>query len=231
MRVRGRRWVSALLALVLAVPLVLPAAAGAQIGRAFLGGAEPWTESDCDDDAPIVVGSDAAAQSDIYSAVTLAGVVGTGCVVLAGPRDGAMPAAQQARLDAAADGGFVLGGIAAVPTNKLVGRDMTRLGGATRWETAQLVGRRASGDTTAGTSSSTEPSGVEPEETGTEEEEEPNPVPPSPAWLARFQEIEALSRGGGSIQVIEEMISDHIGNGCVFDVRQGTCQGLSGAET
>ena len=78
-----------------------------------------------------------------------------------------MPASQQARLEAAADGGFVLGGIAAVPTNKLAGRDMTRLGGATRWATAQLVGRRASGDATAGTSTTTEPSGGE-----TEEEEE-----------------------------------------------------------
>ena len=118
--------------------------------------------------------------------------------VLAGPRDGPMPASQQARLEAAADGGFVLGGIAAVPTDKLAGRDMTRLGGATRWETAQLVGRRASGDATAGTSTATEPreEGNEdddtegkPEEpeggqgTGTEEEV-PEPVLPSAAWIA-----------------------------------------------
>ena len=130
----------------------------------YLGGAEPWIASDCAGDAPIVVGSDAAAQSDIYSAVTLAGVVGTDCVILAGPRDGAMPASQQARLDAAADGGFVLGGIAAVPTAKIAGRDMTRLGGATRWATAQLVGRRASGDATAGTRTAAETTEEEAEE-------------------------------------------------------------------
>ncbi len=123
----------------------------------FLGGAEPWIASDCAGDIPVVVGSDAKAQSDIYSAVTLAGVLGTDCVILAGPRNGAIPASQLARLQAAGAGGFVLGGIAAVPTAKLAGRDMTRIGGATRWATAQLVGRRASGDTTAGTDTTDEP--------------------------------------------------------------------------
>ena len=123
----------------------------------YLDGAEPWIASDCAADTPIVVGADAKAQSDIYSAVTLAGVLGTDCVILAGPRDGAMPASQQARLEAADAGGYVLGGIAAVPTAKIAGRDMTRLGGATRWATAQLVGRRASGDTTAGTNTNDEP--------------------------------------------------------------------------
>ncbi len=58
---------------------------------------------------PIVVGSDDAAQSDIYSAVTLAGVLDTSCIVLAGPRDGPMPAAQRARLDAAQAGGWIVG--------------------------------------------------------------------------------------------------------------------------
>ncbi|MCY4518227.1 MAG: hypothetical protein OXB99_13430 [Acidimicrobiaceae bacterium] len=122
----------------------------------FLYGAGPWVASDCAGDTPIVVGSDAKAQSDIYSAVALAGVVGTDCVVLAGSRDGPMPPSQQERLDAAQPGGFVLGGTAAVPTAKIAGRDMTRLGGASRWETAQFVGRRASGDTAAGTSTTTE---------------------------------------------------------------------------
>ena len=125
----------------------------------YLDGAEPWIASDCAGDVPIVVGSDAKAQSDIYSAVTLAGVVGTDCVILAGPRDAAMPASQQARLAAADDGGYVLGGRAAVPTAKIAGRDMTRFGGATRWATAQLVGRRASGDTTAGSSTHNETTG------------------------------------------------------------------------
>ena len=123
----------------------------------FLSGAEPWTASDCAGHTPIVVGADAKAQSDIYSAITLAGAVGTYCVILAGPRDGAMPASQQARLKAAAAGGYVVGGIAAVPTAKLNSRAMTRLAGDDRWATAQLVGRRASGDTTAGTSTADEP--------------------------------------------------------------------------
>ena len=126
-----------------------------------LRGAEPWIASDCTGDVPIVVGSDAKAQSDIYSAVTLAGVVGTGCVILAGPRDGSVPASQQARLDDAASGGYVVGGVAAVPTAKIAGRDMTRFAGANRWLTAQLVGRHASGDTTAGTSTADEPPSVD----------------------------------------------------------------------
>ena len=125
----------------------------------YLDGAEPWIASDCAGDVPIVVGSDAKAQSDIYSAVTLAGILGTDCVILAGPRDGSMPASQRARLDAAEAGGYVLGGTAAVPTAKIAGRDMTRFGGITRWATAQLVGRRASGDTTTGTSTNDETTG------------------------------------------------------------------------
>lgn len=137
----------------------LTAPSDVQQPRVHLRGAEPWIASDCAGDPPIVVGSDAKAQSDIYSAVTLAGVIGTDCVILAGPRDGTMPVSQRARFDAAESGGFVLGGAAAVPTAKLAGRDMTRLGGATRRETAQLVGRRASGDTTAGTSTTTETTG------------------------------------------------------------------------
>ena len=122
----------------------------------FLDGAGPWVGSDCSGDVPIVVGADAAAQSDIYSAVTLAGVVGTDCVILAGPRSSDMAASQRVRLSAAAPGGYVVGGTAAVPTAKVVGRDMTRLAGLDRWGTAQLVGRRASGDATAGTSTTTE---------------------------------------------------------------------------
>ncbi|WP_428119561.1 hypothetical protein [Candidatus Poriferisodalis sp.] len=132
----------------------------------FLDGAEPWIASDCTGDTPIVVGGDAKAQSDIYSAVTLAGVVGTDCVILAGPRDGAMPASQQTRLDAAESGGYVLGGIAAVPAAKIARRDMTRLGGVTRWATAELVGRRASGDTTAGTRTATETDNTDTEPAG-----------------------------------------------------------------
>ena len=51
----------------------------------------------------------------------------------------------------------MVGGVGAVPTAKLSGRDMTRLSGADRWVTAQLVGRFASGDVTAGTSTALEP--------------------------------------------------------------------------
>ena len=121
---------------------------------ASVGAEDPTT--DCTGDIPIVVASDAAAQSDLYSAVTLAGVIGTDCIVPAGDRDEAMPATQQSRLNAAAQGGYVVGGLAAVPSAKVAGRDMTRLAGADRWETAQFVGRLASGDTTVGTSTTDE---------------------------------------------------------------------------
>ncbi len=116
----------------------------------------PQSQGSCAGEVPIVVGSDAAAQSDIYAAAMLAGVIGSDCIVLAGPRGESMPAEQQARLAAASAGGFVVGGIAAVPTAKIAGRSMTRLSGNDRWETARLVGRRAAGDTTAGTSTNQE---------------------------------------------------------------------------
>ena len=88
--------------------------------------------------------SDAAAQSDLYSAVTLAGVIDTDCIVLAGPRNQLMSADQQARLAAAATGGYIVGGETAVPAAKLAGRTMTRLAGADRWATAALVGAEIS---------------------------------------------------------------------------------------
>ena len=116
----------------------------------------PQSQGSCAGQVPIVVGSDAAAQSDIYAAAMLAGVIGSDCIVLAGPRGESMPADQQARLAAASAGGFVVGGIAAVPTAKIAGRSMTRLSGNDRWETARLVGRRAAGDTTAGSSTDQE---------------------------------------------------------------------------
>ena len=100
---------------------------------------------------PIIVGSDAAAESDRYSAVTLAGVIGTDCVVLAGNRHGSsMPADQRARLGVAAAGGFVVGGTAAVPGTKTAGRIMFRLAGTDRWHTARLVGDQARRGATAG---------------------------------------------------------------------------------
>ena len=157
MPTRCRGLFAAVIAVFLATPLILPAPASAQTSGAYLDGAELWTESDCAGVTPVVVGADAKAQSDIYSAVTLAGVLGTDCVILAGPRDGDMTAAQRARLEAAEPGGYIVGGTAAVPEARLAGRDVTRLGGATRWATAQQVGRRASGDTTAGTDTDNEP--------------------------------------------------------------------------
>ena len=90
-----------------------------------------------------MVASDPAAQSDIYSAVTLAGVVGTDCVILAGPRGQPIPADQETRLTAAAAGGYIVGGDTAVPPAKLDGRTMARLAGTDRWATARLVGQEA----------------------------------------------------------------------------------------
>ena len=98
------------------------------------------TRGDCTGKIAVVVASDADAQSDVYSAVTLAGALGTECLVLAGERTGPMPPEQRARLDRAASGGYVVGGTSAVPTSKLAGRTMKRIGGADRWETARAVG-------------------------------------------------------------------------------------------
>ena len=103
----------------------------------------PQPASGCAGNVPIVVASDAAAQSDIYSAVTLAGVIGTACIVLAGARDEPTAADERARLDGAAGGGFLVGGTAAVPEAKVAGRGLTRIAGADRWHTARLVGNQA----------------------------------------------------------------------------------------
>ena len=117
-----------------------PASAGAQTaGSATLP--PPDVLGNCTGAVPVIVASDAAAQSDIYSAVTLAGVLGPNrCIVLAGGRDEPFPQAQLDRLATAASGGYVVGGPAAVPDAKLSGRDMTRVYGADRWETAAAVG-------------------------------------------------------------------------------------------
>ncbi|WP_420438145.1 hypothetical protein [Candidatus Poriferisodalis sp.] len=132
-------WAAATLA---AVP---PAVA--QTGSsAFVAGSQPWTASQCDSsDAAVVAASDAAAQSDLYSAVTLAGILGTDCVVLAGDRgDPRLPAAQQARLDAAGFYIYVVGGESAVPDVKLAGYDIAvRIAGTDRWRTAARVGAAA----------------------------------------------------------------------------------------
>ena len=133
--------VAAVLAVVvLAAGLVVVDPVAAQQSGVVL---PPEAHGDCSGDTPIVAGSDAAAQSDIYSAVTLAGVIGTDCIVLAGARDEPMPADQRARLDDATSGGFVVGGPAAVPDAKVAGRRLARLAGTDRWHTARLVGEQA----------------------------------------------------------------------------------------
>ncbi len=129
------RWLMKLFVLAGAALLVLTGggAAGAQV-------LPPGTDSDCAGQVPIVVGSDAAAQSDIYAAVMLAGVLDTSCVVLAGPRGDAMEPVQRRRLVAANASGWVVGGTAAVPDWKTAGFNLKRLGGVDRWHTARLVG-------------------------------------------------------------------------------------------
>lgn len=155
--VRIMRPLHGLGAVAAAVMLVLGVAVPSSAREAAVPESEvrlpPLAAGECGGDVPIVVASDLAAQSDLYSAVTLAGVIGTDCIVLAGGRDHPMPADQRARLDAAPDGGYVVGGTAAVPDAKLAGRDMTRLAGTDRWHTARLVGieaRRAAGGTPEG---------------------------------------------------------------------------------
>lgn len=208
-----------------------------------LSGAERWVATDCAGDVPIVVGSDAAAQSDIYSAVTLAGVVGTDCVILAGPRDGTIATSQQARLDAAAVGGFVVGGTAAVPTAKIAGRDMTRLAGADRWDTAQLVGRRASGDTTAGTSTLDEAVAAEEPEESESSVEWVFEIKVKPSWAAELAELERFAHDCGyytgivecdnpeDTQALEQMYDDFMGDECDADLSEPWgCRGMTRLE-
>ena len=137
-----RRSVAAVAAALVTAGLVglWPAGAGAQSnGSVTLPPA--GVLGDCTGALPVIVASDAAAQSDIYSAVTLAGVLGPNrCIVLAGGRDEPFPPDQLARLATAQTGGYVVGGRAAVPDAKLSGRDMTRVYGTDRWETAAAVG-------------------------------------------------------------------------------------------
>ncbi len=106
--------------------------------------APPWDAS-CADKTAVVAASDAAARSDLYSAVTLAAALGSDCVVLAGDRDGPMPTAQQVRLNASASAFVVLvvGGTDAVPDAKLAGLRVIRVAGADRWQTAAETGDEA----------------------------------------------------------------------------------------
>ncbi|MDE0498211.1 MAG: hypothetical protein OXH86_12745 [Acidimicrobiaceae bacterium] len=133
---------AALGAAAVAAALAPAAPAAAQVQRSVQLPAE--ASADCAGDVPIAVASDAAAQSDIYAAALLAASIGTDCIILAGPRDQAMPAAQVSRLASAAAGGYVVGSAAAVPPSKPVYRPGAAvLGGADRWATIDLVGEAA----------------------------------------------------------------------------------------
>lgn len=145
--------------LTMAVALLAAPLAGAQVLPP-----DAYTASDCRGQTPIVVASDEAAQSDLYSALTLAAALSTTCVVLAGPRRSALPPQQRTRLRSAASGGWIVGGEAAVPGWKVAAYGLTRrLAGVDRWHTAVLVGlvannpsidiARATRETTPGGSS------------------------------------------------------------------------------
>ncbi|MYG89558.1 MAG: hypothetical protein F4190_13700, partial [Acidimicrobiales bacterium] len=172
-----RRWLLVLLSVLLLASGLVVAIIVIRDPGGSLEGAEAWAASDCTDDVPIVVSSDARDLSDFYGAVTLAGVLGTDCVILAGPRDGDMPADQRERLDAAAAGGYVIGGPAAIPAAKIAGREMTRLSGSTRWTAAEFYGNqeRAVEDATAGVSGETETGTTA--GTGADEEASRSPEP------------------------------------------------------
>ncbi len=145
-------------ALTMAVTLLAAPPVGAQVLPP-----DAYTASDCRGQTPIVVASDEAAQSDLYSALSLAAALNTTCVVLAGPRTSALPQQQRARLRSAASGGWMVGGEAAVPGWKVAAYGLTRLAGVDRWHTAILVGlvannpsidiARATRETTPGRSS------------------------------------------------------------------------------
>lgn len=139
-RVTGRLALSGAAAVLLgAVLTIATSPASAQV-------LPPNTSSDCRGRVPIVVASDFDAQSDIYSAWTLASALDTTCVVLAGARAAPMPQDQRTRLNAAQQSGWIVGGEAAVPTWKLpIGRTDTRLAGRDRWHTAEMVGDVAAG--------------------------------------------------------------------------------------
>ena len=132
--------------------LAMPSAAAQSTAKAVL---PPQASTDCAGDVPVAVASDVHAQSDIYAAALLAASIGTDCIVLAGPRDQAMPADQIARLNAAAPGGYVIGGATAVPASKPVHREGAQVvGGSDRWETIALIGQTIAGLITGETKSS-----------------------------------------------------------------------------
>ena len=181
--------VAAVVVLLVALGVSFPRPAGAQTSSSAAAPVLPPPEvlGDCTDAVPVIVASDADAQSDIYSAVTLVGVLAEkSCIVLAGGRDEPFPRNQLRRLATAAAGGYVVGGPAAVSDVKLAGRDMTRVYGADRWETATEVGAIASA-IAAGDDSSA------PDDT----DDEPNDD--TPAWQQRLvREFSAALRSSAA---------------------------------
>ena len=184
-----------------------PTSAGAQAsGSATLP--PPEVLGDCTGAVPVIVASDAAAQSDIYSAVTLAGVLGaTSCIVLAGDRDEPFPQSQLDRLAMAASGGYVVGGPAAVPDAKLSGRDMFRVYGADRWETAAAVGAVAAALA----------AGEDPDVSGDDDQ----PDDDTPAWQQRL--VTEFSAALRSNAAPEDMCMSLYRNGePIFEHQAGT---------
>ena len=132
------------LSAVVAAAALLPMMVSAGAAHASTGDVRwPSGMDVCAGATAVVAASDTAAQSDIYSAVTLAGVVGSHCLVDAGARGAPMPAVSKALLAAAKPDVYVVGGVAAVPDAKLHGHRVHRVGGADRFETARLVGALA----------------------------------------------------------------------------------------
>jgi len=131
-----------------AVTLVLALLVSIALGAVPAAAHEPDVRlppaDECDGAVPIIVASDAAAQSDIYAAVMLADVLAPvrACVVLAGSRSEPMPADQLSRLCSARSyTGYVVGGLKAVPEAKRFGR--ASLSGTDRWETSRAVAGEA----------------------------------------------------------------------------------------
>ena len=203
--------VAAVVVLLAALGVPFPSPAGAQTSSSAAAPVLPPPEvlGDCTDAVPVIVASDADAQSDIYSAVTLAGLLAeTSCIVLAGDRDEPFPGDQLRRLATAAAGGYVVGGPAAVSDAKLGGRDMTRVYGADRWQTATAVGAVA-----AALAAGEDPSA--PDDTDDEAEDS------APAWQQRLaDEFSAALR---SSEATEDMCMSLYRNGePVFEHRANT---------
>ncbi len=203
--------VAAVVVLLAALGVSFPRPAGAQTSSSAAAPVLPPPEvlGDCTDAVPVIVASDADAQSDIYSAVTLVGVLAErACIVLAGDRDEPFPGDQLRRLATAAAGGYVVGGRAAVPDAKLGGRDITRVYGADRWQTATAVGAVA-----AALAAGEDPSA--PDYT----DDEPNDN--TPAWQQRLaNEFSAALR---SSEATEDMCMSLYRNGTpVFEHQTNT---------